>query len=92
MKIKKKYQTTQYTHNDYVEYCRKLWEVAELQQKLVPFSLGFSVEISNGMVSYDKDMIPTCGFMIGGDLPDLTAFLDSMAHELRTIVSEASRK
>ena len=92
MKIKKKYQTNKYTHKDYVEYCRKLWEVAELQQKLAPFSLGFGVEISNGMVNFEKNMMPTCGFMIGGDLPDLTGLLDSMAHELRTIVAEASRK
>ena len=92
MKIKKKYQKSQYTHSDYQEYCKKLWEVAELQKKLVPFSLGFGVEISNGMVNFEQNMRPTCGFMIGGDLPDLIGFLDSMAHELRTIVAEASRK
>ena len=92
MKIQKKFQISQYTHKDYVEYCRKLWELAELQDKLVPFSLGFGVEISVGMVNFERNMMPTCGFMIGGDLPDHEGFLDSMALELRTIVSEACRK
>lgn len=92
MKINKKYKKSPYQHSDYVEFARKLWEVAELQQKLMPFQLGFGVEIVNGMVNFERDAMPQAGFMIGADLPDLTGFLDSIAMELRTLVSETSRR
>ena len=92
MKINEKYQSPLATHSEYVEFCRKLWEIAELQQKLMPNSLGFGIEIQSGMVNFEQDMLPTCGFMIGGELGDLNGFLDSMALELRTVLSEARRK
>lgn len=92
MKIQKKYKKSPYTHSEYVEYARKLWEVAELQQKLMPFQLGFSVEIVNGMVNFEREQMPHTGFMIGTDMPDLTGFLDSIAMELRTLVSETQKR
>jgi hypothetical protein len=87
MKIEKKYQSRIPSLSEYTNLCKKLWEIATLQQKLLPHGLGYGVEICNGMINFEHELIPVCGFMIG-DYHDVDGVCEAMADELRSVVSE----
>lgn len=85
MNIKKKYRSKLPNLSEYKNLCRKLNEIAKLQKKLLP--LGFGTEICNGLVNFENDMVPICGYMVG-DEEETDLIVESIAMELRSCISE----
>ena len=60
---------------------KKIGEVATLKEKIMPAHQGFSLEISEGMCTIERDKMPICGFIAGTDSEDFLNMVADEVHE-----------
>ena len=84
MKVNRKYLPKIPSRNEYLKYTQALFNCARLQNELIPFSLGFNVNISEHMIEMQADAKPPFyqGASCGQDLAMDTLFAESLADEL----------
>mgnify|MGYP004016338393 CR=1 FL=1 len=84
MKVNRKYLPKIPSQSEYLKYTQSLFNCARLQNELIPFSLGFNVNICEHMIEMQvKGKHPFYqGASCGQDLAMDTLFAESLASEL----------